>query len=155
MILTVDPGIHTGIAHFPWPKTSVPTIYECNAGKGKIEDKLESLHGQFQEAITLANEERTVVDCYIEGVEWWEGDLISRTAGSRGNLSFLAYIVGVYSSVCVVNNIKVHLVLAREWKGQMSKEVTAERVRRVNGLTYKSPHITDAVGIGFSLQGVL
>jgi hypothetical protein len=155
MILTVDPGIHTGIAYFQFATTQCPVIYEINAGKGKIEDRIRNLSEQFQEVIILVNKSRTVVECYIESVEWWEGDLISRTSSSRGNLSFLAYIVGVYSAVCFQNNIKVHLLPARAWKGQMSKEVTAERVRRVNGMTYKSSHLTDAVGIGLSLQGVL
>ena len=155
MILTIDPGINTGIAHWKTHDEKMPCVWEIRCpGKMSIEERLKFIAGEFN--ILLLDEIRaTISSCYIESVEYWEQDLISRTAATRGNLSFLAYIIGVYSSICFQHGIAVHLLPARQWKGQMDKDVTAERIRRVNGITYKNSHITDAVGIGFALQGVL
>ena len=158
MILTIDPGINTGIAHFKTHDDKRPNVYEIRARKdASIEKRLLNIHVEFNTLLYIIEEEEKsdLVSCYIESVEYWEQNLISRTSAVRGNLSFLSYMVGVYSSVCFQHGIEVHLLPARAWKGQMDKEVTAERVRRVNGITYKNSHITDAVGIGFSLQGVL
>jgi len=156
MILTIDPGINTGIAHFKTHDDKRPDVYELRAPiKGSIEDRIKYLSNKFNVLIYLCNNIRLCSSCYIESVEFWQQNLTSVTSAVRGNLSFLAYIVGAYSAICLRNEIEVHLLPARAWKGQMDKEVTAERVRRVNGITYKNSHITDAVGIGFSLQGVL
>jgi hypothetical protein len=160
MILTIDPGINTGIAHFKTHDDKWPDVYEIRAGeKLGIEERLCDVSFKFDTMLSKINFnykiKTTISSCYIESVEYWEQNLVSRTSAVRGNLSFLAYIVGVYSSVCFQHGIEVHLLPARQWKGQMDKDVTAERIRRINGITYKNSHITDAVGIGFALQGVL
>ena len=156
MILTIDPGINTGIAHWKTHNDKNPDVYEIRCKTNvSIEKRLLDIHVEFNTLLYSIEEINSTVSCYIESVEYWEQNLISRTAATRGNLSFLAYIIGVYSSVCFQHEVEVYLLPARQWKGQMDKDVTAERIRRVNGITYKNSHITDAVGIGFALQGVL
>jgi len=94
-------------------------------------------------------------ECYIESDEFWKGNLRSETSAGRGNLSLLAHIIGSYYGICFTLNIDCHFIKAREWKGQMSKEIVARRVQMAIGQMYSSSHITEAVGIGLALKGIL
>ena len=158
MILTIDPGLHTGIAVWRSWGDRFPLTYELYAGgKGSHEDKLYVLQRKFvlmiQEIKLKMHDD--ISNIFIEGVEHWSGDLKSQTASTRGNLSFLSYMVGIYCAVGFADCATVKIVPARVWKGQMSKKVTTERVFRVNGIKYKSSHVIDAVAMGFALQGIL
>lgn len=163
MILTIDPGIHTGIALWKNWEDLFPKTYEIFAGeKGTHEEKLYTLQAKFTQLVDNIEEQMIVspvddsnLHIFIEGVEHWAGNLKSQTASTRGNLSFLSYMVGVYCAVCFAKDFPVKIIPARVWKGQMSKSVTATRVFKINEVKYKSSHVIDAVGMGFAMQGIL
>lgn len=151
IIATIDPGINTGIALWEdHVKLPVCKFIAVKSGIGEI-NQLESLCKGFY-TIVLGCSAR---ECVIESDEFWKGSLKSETSATRGNLSLLSHIVGAYFGVCSILHVKCSFIKAREWKGQMSKEIVARRVEMALGIRYSSSHITDAVGIGLALKGLL
>jgi hypothetical protein len=150
--LTMDIGRHTAIAH--WEGKRYPYTFEMSVPKKihKAEEFLAYQQDQFESYIDCQKNiaGKQIHLAYIEAVEYWEGNMTSRTAAVRGDLALLSYLLGVYFAVCQSNNIEVRLMSARAWKGNLDKDATVERVKRINGMTYTSEHITDAVAFGFS-----
>lgn len=149
---TVDVGKKTGIAI--WNGTAFPETAElAYRGKVKIDipKYLYEMHNAFSDYI---NNDLSVSSLYdfiqIEGVGYWDGSEKSRMSASRGDLFTVAYLVGVYASTALHYTRNVRIVTAPQWKSQLSKAGTAARVKRINGLTYDSEHITDAVAMGFA-----
>ena len=89
----------------------------------------------------------------IEGVEVWMGEK-SLTAGARGNLSKLAYLVGALVHVCIVENVEWIIVTPSQWKAQLPKDAMQRRVRQALGVSYRE-HEYDAVAMGLAAQGRL
>ena len=79
--------------------------------------------------------------------------MLSQTAIRKGTLFELSYLVGRYEEICYQHDIKCKIINAPEWKGQMDKDITAAKIKMINGETYPSEHITDAVGMGFGIVG--
>ena len=148
---TVDPGINTGIALWV-DNNSIPLIesFSIQSGIGEMK-QLFFLCSQFQKVMARYRPK----ECYIESDEFWKGDLRSETSAARGNLALLSHIIGAYYGISCQLRIDCHFIKAREWKGQMNKDIVARRVEMAIGLKYTSSHITDAVGIGLALRGVL
>jgi hypothetical protein len=153
MKMTVDPGIFTGIAI--WRNGSIyPFTTELRAVGNKntiLNTRLMPLRDNFIPLLTKYK----VDECFVEDAEYWEGSFRSRTSASRGNLMLLSNIIGIYIDCCLSCNTKVYKLKPKEWKGQMKDEVVARRVLMANGMQYKSVHITQAVGMGLSIQGKL
>lgn len=161
--MTVDPGWNTGIAY--WTGDNDPVTYVIKEPprrkKIKIEPaRLKFMYTSFRKIIETLP---TVPDiCIIEGVEMWTGNVRSLTAAQRGNLFALAYLVGGYINICHMFCMTVKLVYPRGnkakgqimWKGQLTPEMVAKRIYRINKTKYPE-HIREAVGIGFSVMGVL
>ncbi len=147
-ILAIDPGDKTGWAFFNGSLTPVTGQINLPRRKGleAWSDQLRFMSNCFF-TLLLEHGPRLVV---MEGVEFWSGSAKSRMAASRQNLFKLAYLVGSYARCCQAAEIPFEIVPARVWKGQMDKRAVALRVQRVNGETYPTTHITDAVGIGFA-----
>ena len=146
--ITIDPGRNTGIA--VWDGNACPWTYEINTPKKYTGiSMLSYLHSQFY---LIISQFVSLKKAIIEGVDFREDSLVSRTAAVRGDLSILSYVVGTYVALLRENNseMDIRILTAREWKGNLTKEATTTRVRLINGLTYTSDHITDAVAIGFS-----
>lgn len=148
--LTVDPGEHTGWAY--WSGTNKPLTGQIRPAKTReLEPGLIHHWGEFK-ALLASCRPCTVI---IEGVEIWEGSLVSMTSAKRGNLFKLAYLVGGYTQIANSKNIEVEIIPARRWKGQLTKDAVRSRVKRFNGQLYRTDHITDAVGIGVAIMGKL
>lgn len=162
MILYVDPGVRTGYAFFR-DKNDLSPIYGTidiekiyrDIGK-KIhtqtrESKLYYLTAAFANLLSSLNPSF----CTIEGVEAYKSET-GKISVSSGDAFFLAYIVGGYASIAMKRGIQTSIMLAREWKGQLSKDAVENRIKRVNpSLSFASSHECDAVGMGFSKAGVL
>lgn len=95
------------------------------------------------------------LDVVLESLEHWGTDEASLAAIRSGKLFKLAYLIGGYAHVSRHLCASVHLVKAREWKGQMDKDATKIRVRMAIGKEFGSSHVTDAIGMGLSLMGKL
>jgi len=144
-ILTADTGENTGLAY--WRGDLYPEVHEFKVTNRKAtrETKLSDLWDKFHSYISNL---LRVDLCIMEMPELWGDDTKSLTATKRGNLFYLSLIVGGYAGICHAYRIPFQFVTAREWKGQHSKRVTASWIKNINGITYKSDHICDAVGIG-------
>jgi hypothetical protein len=162
-VITVDPGWNTGIAYWLGDNKPITKIIKEPPRRKiiKVEpSRLKYMFAQFSAIINSFID--TPDDCYIEGVEMWSGNVRSLTSAQRGNLFSLAYLVGGYIEICHRKNIIVRLVYPRGnkakgqvmWKGQLNTKKLTKRIQRINGLTYPE-HIREAVGIGFSVMGVL
>lgn len=144
---TIDTGLHTGIAI--WNGTAFPLVHEIACPTNKkytLERKLCYMSDSLQYFLKSFSLSKV----YIEGVELWGDSDKSQQAAKRGNLFFLAYMVGVYCQLCINRTIQFEIITARQWKGQLTKEGTAMRVKAINGKEYLSEHITDSVAFGFS-----
>jgi hypothetical protein len=75
-------------------------------------------------------------------------------AASKGDLSFLSYIIGIYCALFTIKNI-VFSILSPSWKGSLNYTQLALWVEKSNGLRYKSEHILAAVGMGLKIGGEL
>jgi hypothetical protein len=156
-MLTVDPGFHTGVAY--WKDGLLRSFESFNVSTAKAiktdEDRLRDMWKKFDGY--LQDLEFDVSICYIEGVEAWGGSLKSRTAGARGDLSKLAYLVGGFCFICLLRDIEFKVIKVREWKGNLPKSVVESRVRKgIIGLPeLTNEHTIDAIGIGLSKLGRL
>jgi len=144
--LTVDTGLTTAWAYwrgdaFPWHDE-----FHCSRKFLTIAQRISFMSKKFDDVLTVLQPKRVI----LEMVEFWEGSDKSRISAVRGDIFNLALLIGAYMSTALRHDATVDLLSAREWKGQLTKEATAYRVHCINGKFYRSEHITDAVGMGFS-----
>jgi|WetSurMetagenome_2_1015567.scaffolds.fasta_scaffold40621_8 hypothetical protein len=158
MVCTIDPGINTGFAlwdtvYFERQQAKQPIdTYGINTYCNGKENQLSDLGNKIYNLLDPYTFDRII----IENTELWSGNLKSQTSIATGNLFLETLIIGEYFHYFTFNhNVQPKLIVAKKWKGQMSKDVTKRRVQMVTGKLYPSEHITDAVGIGLSLQGLL
>lgn len=150
--LFIDPGFHTGYAYFTGDVKPITGSfkYNKNAINDNIPHYLSLMSDKFLSMLNLFESKNQKIQ-YItfEYIEEYDS-LKSSVSISSGSLFKLGLLIGVYADVAYDKGIPYRLLLAREWKGQLSKAATALRVKRINNQTYKSDHITDAVGMGLS-----
>jgi hypothetical protein len=151
-MITVDPGIHTGIAI--WGSDLHPRCLEISTTqKLHTEEARRALCSDFRVIVRPYSGAAIV---YIEDVTLWGGSLKSLTASRKGDLFALAKLIGGYEQVCLNAGVCViSSVSVTKWKGQMNDFALFDRLRRINEETYTSPHIANAVGLGMSIRGVL
>lgn len=143
--LFVDTGIHTGWAFFQGTiKPETGTIFLAVNERKTLENYIRFYGDSFQ-ALLFTYQPFHVT---IEHPEFWVNSQKSKTAITNGSLFHLAANAYTYADRCSVNNIPFTLVTANHWKGNLSKEATELRVKRINGTTYENDHITDAVAMG-------
>jgi hypothetical protein len=151
-ILTVDTGDNTAIAQ--WLGHKFPFVSDITCPVWKIKEQNEQLKYMW---LAFKNELTNIKICkvYLEGTNVYRNSLKSMTAATRGNLTKLDYLIGGYANICCQMNIDFEIITAQQWKGQMSKEATAAKVKLLNNKTYETEHITDAVAMGFGIMGML
>ena len=154
-LLCIDPGDHTGWAWFTDGKATPFKTGQINLSRSKdlvsMEDQLFSMWIKFDDLL----EELQPSHVIIEGVEYWAGSAKSQAAANRQNLFKLAYLAGGYGWIVKTYAREFGFLTARQWKGQLSKEAVAYKVRELTGKTYPSDHVTDAVGIGLAFAGLI
>lgn len=146
--LTIDPGLQgTGWAYFRGE--GMP------ADSGVIRPpKGDDLPHRANAALSSLKRElgqKNIGHVVLEMPGLWSGSAMSQAAAARGDLTSLAYLVGVLSTVRP--RAIVRLVAPGEWKGQLPKDVVISRIRRAwkyNGDI--RDHEADAWGIGLWLQ---
>jgi len=158
-VVSVDPGWNTGLAYWMGDNTPITDIIVEPPKRKKIKlevNRVYFMFDKFEAYIKSKNPDMLI----IEGVEMWTGSTRSMTSAARGDLFALAYLVGGYIAICYRLKIQVKLVYARggkertTWKGQLGSEQVAARILRINGIDYPE-HIREAVGMGFSVMGIL
>jgi Holliday junction resolvasome RuvABC endonuclease subunit len=154
-VLTVDCGDHTGWAYWEKDNIQEPNAYGCInlLASAKSWDKARQLRYMFDKFTNVVDDYKPA-SIVLETLEAWGNDEESLAAVRSGSLFKLAYLIGGYIHIAG-KCAEVELILAREWKGQMDKEATKFRVQRVAGQRYSNSHVYDAIGMGYSLMGVL
>ena len=151
--LCIDPGFNTGWAYFLKVGTIDPLVGEFKSAKSNrvrcIEDRLLDLRCSFLPVLRETKPNQVLIES-AEG----RGDLVGSVAAVRGDTIKLGYIIGSFWATCFQFRIPCDFILRRQWAGQLSDKALIKRIERVNGRTYRE-HERDAVGMGFSLQGVL
>jgi hypothetical protein len=148
--MTVDVGETSAVAYFPAAPRSVEfSFWIADASEGVLFLREQQAHffvalRQFQPSMV-----------FIEGVQIYGDSLKSLTSATRGNLSMLAYLVGVYVACCNEVSIANEIVLPRQYKGQLDKEAINKRLIRIDKMVYPNQHVRDAVAMGYLLMGRL
>lgn len=151
-VITCDIGLNTAGAL--WTGGLHPSVREFHRlHVGELPDYIRQMRDSFGMMLSYFRSELggKIKLVLIEGTKVYDG-LVSQTSAKRGDLIVLSYLVGVYCAECDMMNIPFDVVTASEWKGQLSKEATEYRVRRINGgREYATEHSFDAVAMGYSL----
>jgi hypothetical protein len=153
-VLTIDPGLHTGLAIHNQAGI-VTTVFSVAKTAKTPEDKISHLVGEMKRHIVIGVLEFLPSLVIIEGVQVWQsaGSLAS---AARGNLFLLAYIVGAYYSLLSCElGIRTIIIEPTKWKGQLTEDALREWVFRATGTKYDNPHILSAVGLGVLTKGKL
>ena len=147
--VTIDPGKNTGIAFWGgtfFPSTS--TINYKDVIRANLSEYIEYMTDSLHDLLSAHNTFYNFIQ--IEGVVVWDSSAKSMASATRGDLITLSYLVGAYIVVAQEFTKEVRIKTATQWKGQLSKEGTAARVKRINKHTYENDHVTDAVAMGFA-----
>jgi hypothetical protein len=158
-VLTIDPGIHTGLAMFSMNENKMAPLFvdQFNVTKSAKtpEKQLDDLILKLEDFFVRYRIGKLDNVC-IEGVRVWTSSLKSITSASRGNLSLLAYIVGSYYSFIRGKYPEAVIqIVDPNWKGQLPYPVLRSWCARIVGEDYSSDHIAAAVGIGLWKKGFL
>lgn len=151
-LLTVDPGWDTGWAL--WHGDAHPVTGAIREQRGRkvlgTADRLEAMVREFNALLGLTKPE-------VMGIEVLErhGGTAGSAAMDAGDLFVVGYLIGGYTYAAQRLDIDVVFRKRSEWGGQLSKSMVAGRVLTATGNTYPNDHITDAVGIGLAMGGIL
>ena len=170
-ILTVDPGVYTMGAclwdegEFYSSHVAMPKKRLC-IDIAKKERKYLGAKGGVDYCInwiTTWFEALELTECYCEKPSVWS-NAKGYAASIQGHVLNMEHFRGRLYQVCQTYNCKFHDVPVTEWKGNLSKQLTVERIKQImfenDGklkatiLTRQGSHDWDAAGIGFFLQGV-
>lgn len=143
----VDPGRTTAYAYFYIEDSKQTYLYNFfgMVNLDYLTEGLKHMQDLFLIALGMFEPEKVT----IESVDYRDG-LKNITAAKRGDLVKLSILIGVYVGCCLEKKIPYKLILAREWKGQLTKAATKARVKRITGLELTNEHIIDALGMGLS-----
>ena len=166
-VLFIDPGFEgTGWALFDSVVTVRRTVRRNAKGKiGYVESGVYRTKGRqwvgktvdicawFKGKVLSTGAEVVV----IELPEVWSGSDVSMTAAASGALIKLAYLVGGLAQVSQDCGCRLPvLVLPREWKGQLPKDVVIARIlQRMPKMKKIRDHEADAIGMALAAQGLL
>jgi len=159
-VLTIDPGRGLGYAFWPSLRRSMdkpliqPTAYGCinMPVEGLWELRAKAL---FWEFVNLASdfEPKHVI---VENQALWGGSTKSFTAGVKGSLFKLSHVTGLILAAAFILEADAHLVQPMIWKGTLPNRLVKQRVLKAMGKQFDAvEHTFDALGLGFSIQGVL
>jgi len=154
-LITIDVGVNTGICLYSFDKIiSTRLLKEDKVYKTmNIADRVNAMADDLDNVLyhILPSEAKIAL---IEGVQVYGTSQKSMTSTLSGDTIFLSYLVGAYANVCKKHSAFTRIVLPRQWKGNMNKDVVKARIQRVTGTVYNE-HIADAVGMMLSLRGML
>lgn len=158
--ISVDPGFHTGIALWDadeWDQLVKPVGTHIIKIPKRIDlarewpGKCEYVTEQFYTLLgSLHQQNVDVQGVFCEMPEFLESEK-GLASSRKGDVTHLAYLVGLFSGVCFVKKMPFTPVPVRTWIGQLKKDQVIRRIEKKIGVTYPN-HIADAVGLGLYLK---
>jgi len=153
MLVTIDPGVNTGIAL--WVEKKLFAVYSVRTKKDSIPERVIDLTSKLDSIVLPFIIDKVI----IESVAFYATNNKSMVSAQRGDLFFLSYIIGAYIKTLSKYTDNITLIPANRWKGQLTKEATLLRVKNsvdnFHVYNIKNNHEIDAVGIGLSHFGAL
>ena len=161
-VIFIDPGKGgTGFAFFEWLNTkptkkqiAKPTATGAYApkrrGSALWQSEIADICFWFAGLLESYNVETVVLE-YQAIYQSAKGN----AAAQKGDIQKLTYLTGGLGHVSRLTvDTEPALVLPRQWKGQLPKDVVLDRVEEAFGIKCQD-HEGDAVGMGLSAQGLL
>lgn len=152
IIYALDIGNHTAIAMFENGELANTDIIHLDA-KTSIESRIAIACGWLETHIDGMSH-RYNCKVLIEGVQIYSASSKSLASAFSGDTIWLAYLAGALLTTARNNMCDAKIILPREWKGSMGKDVVKARIRRAIGFVPQE-HIADAIGICLSHMGRL
>jgi len=164
-VLFVDPGLGgTGYAFFEWINTAAkPSKVEKPSLSGVIkaprneawDNRVWSYCVRFSGILSSL----PVKEVVIEFPELFSGSAMSQASAGKGDLFKLTYLIGGLADRAreYTGRLPI-LMIPRDWKGQLPKDVVIKRIGKTYGDDYMNQindHEADAIGMGLSAQGRL
>jgi hypothetical protein len=151
-MVSIDPGVGgTGMVFWKGEKAvKVLTLRSGSSPDWAI--KARTIMESFNQFMRLLGRvDRVVMEMpgYMAGVG---GHMVAQS----GDLVKLALLTGMIFEASHAFSSNVELVPVHEWKGQLPKDVCAERIFEIMGASFpkgQSNHAVDALGIGLWAQG--
>lgn len=167
MVITVDPGVFTMGACL-WKSTDVmtdiPWGFPIDAMAFDLSKQNRHPDEATQTMILLVNEldkwfKKGIATCYCEKLQIFTSAR-GMASAIKGYVLQVEMFRGILASKC--NEFKVPFVdvPVLQWKGQLSKDLTVKRIRKIfdrnvpKCMSKEASHDWDAAGIGFYLQGM-
>ncbi len=163
-VLFIDPGITgTGFAFFPEIKcskkknaTAINRLFFSGSFTPKKSSGWQKSSSEiwswFAGLIATHNPKLVV----IEAPEAWLDSSRGLASIRQGDILKLMYLVGGMAEILKSNSMSLPiLVLAREWKGQLPKDVMRQRLAKTLGTSTMqgiNEHEADAIGMGIAAQ---
>jgi hypothetical protein len=155
-LMSLDPSINNlGMAIWDAPKKEV-IMYTL------VHPTKDAKDNEFDKSLSMLRQVKKQIQAYaVDGIimetpETWA--VAGYQARETGSMTKLAFVCGMLCSLCEEVGF-YRVVIPREWKGQLSKEVMCNRLekhylaRKIDLLNMDS-NIADAIGIGhFQLYG--
>jgi len=153
-LVTIDVGVNTGICVYHHKTIELTTLLKEKAAHKKlnVSERVMFLADQVEDFLSKNRISPEIT--LIEGVQVYGSSQKSMASTLSGDTIMVAYMTGAFAAVCSTHSRFTRIVLPRQWKGNMNKDVVKARIKRVTDIDYPD-HIADAVGMMLSLRGVL
>lgn len=157
MLISVDPGVGgTGVARWLDSGKLFDTHTLHASKEGEWLYRAFAIVRAFE--IILESPAFEINEVVLEGPVFM-GGAGGHTVAASGDLCKLAMLAGMLARAAHREHPAANILLAApaDWKGQVSKEAAARRIRKIMGADFPngriSNHAIDAVGIGLWRQG--
>ena len=164
-VVFIDPGLGgsgwaawSTISNCHGPIPEIPYGFGVIHGSRAADWKLQCLEiWRLFESLYNMHDWKTLV---IEYPSLWEGSAVSHAAasGEESNLSKMYFLIGGLTCIWHRNSVASLpiLISPQAWKGQLPKSIVIDRIQKYFPPGVQIPdHAGDALGMGFSLQGLL
>lgn len=152
LIIALDIGNHTALAMFKDGELASTDIIHLDAHTS-IESRIAIACDWLESHIEYVGTRRNI-KVLIEGVQIYSSSSKSLASAFSGDAIWLAYLAGALLTTARNAMCDAKIVLPREWKGSMGKDIVKARIKRALGFAPQE-HIADAIGIGLSHMGRL
>ena len=147
--ISVDPGSQgTGIAYFSLSDEPL-AIKNLDSIHKEWIMKCNEICYKFQATLLMYKPN----EVFCEQPAFFES-FIGVTSAKKQDLIKLTILFGRFWQISTDLQIEFIPIKIIDWKGQMNKLQTANRVHHLIGQKYKTTHETDAVGIGLFIKGL-
>ena len=164
MTLAIDPGIRTmGACLFHGQKLLAASTYKVRRPTERRQDGIFAMINQLEHWLDEVRPPRLAIDRIVCELPENFGSAVGMAAAARGDVVWLSFCVGVLAGRSGDTGQEFDVYPVREWKGNMSKAMTAKRIEKrlkETGVEWRlllsrdRSHDWDACGVGLHSLGL-